>query len=233
MAIDRANGLARDLSNHEAPAMRMPLLERRTGLIVIALALIAGTGGAVLATASSSADDAVAAGTGALQISAMRDPALAATDPSDADAVARLVRAAGMPPAPGGAAQTWTVGGHAVLGYATAGGSFCFAFTGGAGGCLQPGTLTPERPLEVMTDYGPGTFNVYGLALDGVTAVTVRIGGTPRPAAFAHNSFAYSDPGLGRTAGIDGELIATMGDGTTRAQPFHVGSLEIAADGLP
>ncbi len=81
MAIDRENGLARDLSNHEAPAMRMPLLERRTGLIGIALALIAGTGGAVL----------------------------------------------------------------------------------------------------------------------------------------AHNSFAYSDPGLGRTAGVDGELIATMGDGTIRA----------------
>ena len=233
MAIDRENGLARDLSNHGAPAMRMPLLERRTGLIGIALALIAGTGGAVLATASSSADDAVAAGTGELQISAMRDPALAATDPSDADAVARLARVAGMPPAPGGGAQTWTVGGRDVLGYATAGGSFCFAFAGGAGGCLHPGTLTPERPLEVMTDYGPGTFNVYGLALDGVTAVTVRLGGTPRPAAFAHNSFTYSDPGLGGTAGVDGELIATMGDGTTRALPFHVGSLEIAANGLP
>ena len=89
MAIDRENGLARDLSNHEAPAMRMPLLERRTGLIGIALALIAGTGGAVLATASSPADDAVAAGTGELQI--LRPCgilALAATDPSDADAVA-------------------------------------------------------------------------------------------------------------------------------------------------
>jgi hypothetical protein len=233
MAIDRENRPARDLSHHGAPAMRMPLLERRTGLIGIALALIAGTGGAVLATASSSAEDAVAAGTGELQISAVRDPALAATDPSDADALARLARAAGMPPAPGGAAQTWTVGGHDVLGYTTAGGSFCFAFAGGAGGCLQPGALTPERPLEVMTDYGPGTFNVYGLALDGVTAVTVRLGGTPRPAAFAHNSFAYSDPGLGGTAGVDGELIATMGDGTIHALPIHVGSLAIAPDGLP
>ena len=112
--------------------MRMPLLERRTGLIGIALALIAGTGGAVLATASSSAEDAVA-----------------------------------------------------------------------------------------------------GLALDGVTAVTVHLGGTPRPAAFAHNSFAYSDPGLGGTAGVDGELIATMGDGTIHALPIHVGSLAIAPDGPP
>lgn len=233
MAIARENGLVRDLSNHGAPAMRMPLLERRTGLIGIALALIAGTSGALLATASSSAGDAVPVGTGELQISAMRDPALAATDPSDADAVARLARVAGLPPAPGRAAQTWTVGGHDVLAYATAGGTFCFAFTGGAGGCLHPGTLTYERPLEVMTDYGPGTFNVYGLALDGVTAVTVRLGGTPRPAAFAHNSFTYSDPGLGGTAGVDGEVIATMGDGTTRAVPFRVGSLEIAAEGLP
>ena len=160
--------------------MRMPLLERRTGLIGIALALIAGTGGAVLATASSSADDAVAAGTGELQISAMRDPALAATDPSDADAVARLARVAGLPPAPGGQRGPGRSAGTSVLGYATAGGASASPSPGGAGGCLQPGTLTSERPLEVMTDYGPGTFNVYGLALDGVTAVTVHLGGTSR-----------------------------------------------------
>ena len=49
----------------------------------------------------------------------------------------------------------------------------------------------------------------------------------------AHNSFTYSNPGLGGTAGVEGEVIATMGDGTIRAQPFHVGSLEIAADRLP
>jgi hypothetical protein len=211
----------------------MPALEKRVEVFWIALALVAATGGAVLAMASSPAGDAVAAGAGGLQISAMRDPALAVSTSSGGDAVAKLAAVAGLPAAPGGTAQTWKVGGHSVVGYTSAGGSFCFAFSGGAGGCLQPGTLTDEHPLDVMTDYGPGTFNVYGLALDGVTAVTVQLGGTSQPAAFAHNAFTFSDPRLGGTAALEGDVIATMSDGTTRAAPFRIGSLEIAPDRLP
>jgi hypothetical protein len=232
MAIARGNGHAQALSNQADTAMRIRRLEKRADVILVALALAGTAAGAMLATASSSAGDSLAASDGESQISAMRDSALAATDPFDAEAVANLADASGLQPARGAAARTWQVGGRGVLGYTSAGGSFCFAFSGGAGGCLQPRTLTGERPLDVMTDYGPGTFNVYGLALDGVTAVAVRLGGTSRPAAFAHNAFSFSDAGLGGTAAVEGEAIATMSDGTTRAVPFRIGSMEIAPDRL-
>ncbi|MDP9258395.1 MAG: hypothetical protein M3Q31_17865, partial [Actinomycetota bacterium] len=80
-------------------------------------------------------------------------------------------------------------------------------------------------PIELTTDYGPGIFHVYGLVLDGVTAVSVAVGVTARPAALAHNAFSFSDDALGGTDGIAGAVVATMGDGTTREAPFHVDSL--------
>ena len=214
--------------------MRLPRLGRRADIISIALALVAvaAAGGAVLATASP-ARDAGVAGAGEVQIAAMRDPALAVTEPSGADAVAELAAVTGVPPAGGATARTWRVGGHGVLGYTSAGGSFCFAFSGGAGGCLQPGSLSDEKPLDVITDHGPGTFNVYGVALDGVTAVAVRVGGVSRPAALAHNAFMFSDPSFGGAAALDGEVIATMSDGAIRAVPFRIGALEIVPRGLP
>ena len=64
------------------------------------------------------------------------------------------------------------------------------------------------------------------------TAVTIRAGGTSQPAAFAHNSFAFSDASLGGSQGMTGEAIATMSDGTTRAVPFRVGSLDNTTPGL-
>ncbi len=140
---------------------------------------------------------------------------------------------AGVRAAPGRAPQSWRVGGRTVLGYSAGDGSFCFAFADGAGGCLQPGTLSDQMPLDITTDYGPGTFNAYGLARDGVVAVEIRIGGTSRAAAFGHNSFTFSDASLGGTEGLSGEAIATMADGTTRAVPFRVGPLDNTPVGLP
>jgi hypothetical protein len=72
-------------------------------------------------------------------------------------------------------------------------------------------------------------FNVYGFALDGVTAVSVEVGGTTRPAAFARNAFIFSDGALGGTAGISGTVSATMSDGTTRTESFHSSSIEVPA----
>ena len=233
VAIVARNRGADDLANREIKAMRMPPLGRRAGMLPVVPALVAVAGCALLATAPSSAGDALATRSGEPQIAALRDPALVVTDASHSDAVAHLAAAAGRPPAEGAAARTWNVGAHEVVGYSSAGGSFCFAFSGGAGGCLEPGTLTDERPLDVMTDYGPGIFNVYGLALDGVTAVAVRLGGRERPAALAHNAFALSEPDLGGTVAVEGEVTATMIDGTTRSVPFRIGSLEIAAERLP
>ena len=66
-------------------------------------------------------------------------------------------------------------------GYAAADGRFCFEFRGLAGGCLGLCRLTDARPVDVTTSYGPGNFHVYGLALDGVTAVSVRVREMPVP----------------------------------------------------
>ena len=84
--------------------------------------------------------------------------------------------------------------------------------------------LTDARPVDVTTDYGPGLFAVYGLVRDGVTAVSIRVGGATRPAALAHNAFSFSDDELGGSDGLAGDAIATMRDGTTRTARFQVGS---------
>jgi hypothetical protein len=213
--------------------MRMPPFKRRTAALWIVPALAAGAGGATFAASSSSAEDPAAVPSAALRIAATTDPAFASSSATDARAAARLATAAGVPAAMGQAPRTWSVGGRTVIGYVSAGGSFCFAFAGGAGGCLQPGTLSDELPLDITTDYGPGVFNLYGLALDGVVAVTVQLGGRSQPAAFAHNAFSFSDARLGGTAAIKGEAIATMSDGTTRSVPFGVEAMESEPVRLP
>jgi hypothetical protein len=201
-------------------------VKRPVRTIGIAALLVAGAGGAALLTASSSAgDDTVATTTTTitgLGMAAIHDPALASSDPSDGDAEARLVDATGVPASDAAAPRAWTVGEGSVLGYAAADGRFCFEFRGLAGGCLGPGSLTDARPVDVTTSYGPGNFHVYGLALDGVTAVSVRVGESARPAALAHNSFYFSAPGLGGTDGVEGTVVATMSDGTTREASFGV-----------
>lgn len=192
--------------------VKMRKLKKRVDVIWIAIALTFGAGGAVFAIASSSADanHAGAAG-GDVQITAVDDAGLGSNDPSDEAAAAKLAIATGVPAATAAAPQTWKVGEASVLGYEAADGRFCFEFRGLTGGCLQAGVLTDEQPLDVTTDYGPGTFHVYGLALDSVVAVTVTVGGASLPAAFAHNAFFFSDNGLGGTKGISGVVIATMG----------------------
>jgi hypothetical protein len=211
----------------------MPKPKRRVDAIWIAAALTAGVGGVVIATASSSSHERARPHAATMQLTATTDPTLTSGDPSDREVAAKLAVVAGVPAAPGADPQRWQVGERTVLGYTATDGSFCFEFLDGAGGCLQPGTLTDEAPLDITTDYGPETFNAYGLARDGVVAVEIRTGGTSHPAAFAHNSFTFSDAGLGGTAGMSGEAVATMRDGTTRAVPFRVGSLDDMTARLP
>jgi hypothetical protein len=201
--------------------MRMARLKSRVDAVWLAAALLAGAGGATLATAPSLAGDAPGTA-GALQISAAGDPALASSDPAVERAAARLATATGEPATDATTAQTWTVGGRSVLGYTAAGGGFCYEFRRLAGGCLQPGVLTDAQPIDVTTGYGPGTFQIFGLALDGVTAVSISAGGSSWQAAFAHNSFLFADDELGGTAALSGSVIATMSDGTTRTTPFSV-----------
>jgi hypothetical protein len=205
--------------------MSMPTLKTRIDIIGIAAALVAGVGGVALATASSSAGDNTGPVTGELQLAAAGDPALTSSDPSDSQAEAKLIYATGAAARdPAAAPQTWAVGDRTVLGYTASGGRFCFEFRTLGGGCLAPGVLTDAQPIDLTIDYGPGVFHVYGLVLDGVTAVAVTVGGSARPAAFAHNAFSFSDHELGGTDGIAGEVVATMRDGTTREAPFHLDS---------
>ena len=123
----------------------------------------------------------------------------------------------GQPRRADGPTQTWTVGPVSVLGYAAADGRFCFEFRTLTGGCLEPGVLSDERPLNVSTDFAPGTFHVYGLAMDGVAGVTVHVQGTSLPAVLAHNAFFVADDALGGMDAFPGEVVATMSDGTTRS----------------
>ena len=100
-------------------------------------------------------------------LSALRDERLEAS----AHATTWIAGAAGKQPRDAGGRRTWLVGGHRVTGFTAADGSFCFRFAGGAGGCLAKPGLTLATPVDVMIDNAPGTLRVYGLAMDGVTAV--------------------------------------------------------------
>jgi hypothetical protein len=151
----------------------MPTLKKRAGTVWVAAALILGVGGAAFATTKARSDDPIAA-QGDLRVTAAGDSALAASDPGDGDDMAKLAVATGLPASATSTTQTWKVGAYSVLGYTAADGRFCFEFRTLTGGCLGAGVLTDERPLDITTDYGPSEFNVYGLALDGVTAVTVE-----------------------------------------------------------
>jgi hypothetical protein len=202
--------------------MRMPTLKRRIDVFWIALALTAGIGGAAYATAASG-DGGPGGG---LPIAAVTDPALTSSSQADGDAAAQLSVAAGVVAGTQAAPQVWTVGEQSVLGYTSGDGRFCFEFRQLTGGCLAAGTLTDAQPLDITLDHGPSTFHVYGIALDGVTGVTVHVGTTTREAQFAHNAFFVSDDALGATTATTTEVVATMSDGTTRTQTFPISSLE-------
>jgi hypothetical protein len=205
----------------------MPTVRKRSDVAWIAVALTIGVGGAAFATAASRADGDSTRSAGTLPIAAASDPSLTSTDPADGDAAAQLAGAAGVSGSTQ-APQSWQVGGRAVLGYTADDGRFCFEFRELTGGCVSAGTLSDRRPLDVTVDHGPATFRVYGLALDGVTSVAVRIDGSDHQAELAHNAFAFSDDALGATPSATGELVATMSDGTTRTQTFPISSLGAA-----
>jgi hypothetical protein len=237
LRLGQGVGAARIFTREEVDARMFNVRSRRRpGFAAAVLALIAAVAfGWISTAASSTATDraaipvsspasAPALSAGDLRIAATTDASLTSPGPADRAAASVFAQAAGVPIS-GGAPQAWEVGGRRVLGYTAADGRFCYAFRDLTGGCLAAGSVSDAQPLDITTDYGPGTFHVYGIALDGVTAVTVRIGAVERPAAFAHNAFFFSDAALGGTAGISGELVATMSDGSARAQRFGVSPL--------
>lgn len=140
-----------------------------------------------------------------------------------AGAVAPMASAAGARPRSGMSGRSWLVAGRRVIGYETPGGLFCFRFVGYTGGCIAKGALSPDQPLDAMVDNGPGQFRVYGLAADGVVAVSVRVHGVTRRAAVARNAFFLAAPAFGNRRGFVATLIVRSRHGTTRTLPLRVG----------
>jgi hypothetical protein len=120
-------------------------------------------------------------------------------------------------------ARIWGIHALRVAEYSTDDGSFCFVFGKLTGGCLQPGTLTAANPLDLTTDYRPKVFRVYGLAADGVRAISLRARGLTRRALVGRNAFYLEDDSLGGTRGFFATLTVNMRDGTTRHVRFVVG----------
>jgi len=162
------------------------------------------------------------------QLSVLRDDRLL----RPAAAGAKLESAAGTRPIDH-SRRSWRVGDRRVTGYTTAAGAFCFEFGGLTGGCLPKTGLSAADPVDVMTDNGPGVLRVYGLAMDGVTAVSLRAGGVTRAAAIARNAFFLEAPTLGRARGFTATLVVRLGDGRVRRIPLRFGGSAAPGVHLP
>jgi hypothetical protein len=80
------------------------------------------------------------------------------------------------------------------------------------------------RPrVDVLTDRA---LRVYGLAMDGVTAISLRARGTARPAVVARNAFYLQANSLGGRKGFAGTLIVRYRDGSTHQVPLRIGGYE-------
>jgi hypothetical protein len=143
-----------------------------------------------------------------------------------AGAISGLASAAGSRPRAGASGRSWIVGGKRVIGYTTPNGRFCFRFVGFTGGCLSKHALSAKSPLAPMIDNRPGEFRVYGLAMDGVVAVSLQAHGVTRPAIVGPNAFFLEVPSLGSRRSFLATLIARFSDGTTRRQPIRVGGFD-------
>jgi hypothetical protein len=173
---------------------------------------------AVLAVGVAGAETAAFTSIGS-ELGLVRDTALSSpARPSDRTAESWMTAAAGEGPRDPSSTRQWTIDGHRFVGFTSANGDFCTNL----GGCLQPGTLSDAMPLATTVGYGPGVFQVFGLAIDGVTSVRITVGSTTGDATMGPNSFYYENDALGGTAGFQGTATATMQDGTTREIPIHV-----------
>ena len=117
--------------------------------------------------------------------------------------------------------RSFRVGGHRVIGYRAKSGKFCYIFIGHTGGCLAPGGINRDNPVDWTTDHGGRIFNVYGLVIDGVESMSVRFDGLDHPVAVAHNAFFFESSGLTDPHPFTFTLILTYRDGTTRSLPLR------------
>jgi hypothetical protein len=199
-----------------AAAERQALRRRQRRRQAVVLAAVAAP--LALAAAGSVAATGFFASTDR-HLSVLRDERLQARAP-DAGA---LAGAAGKRPRDQAGRRTWLVGGHRVNGFTARDGSFCFRFAGGTGGCLSTAGLSRESPVDVSSDNAPGTLRVYGLAMDGVTAISLHARGVTRRAAISRNAFYLEANSLGNGNGFAGTLIVHFRNGATRLIPLRIG----------
>jgi hypothetical protein len=151
------------------------------------------------------------------QLSTLRDDRLVAHDTPST----RLFDALGALPRDQASRRSWLIAGRRVTGYTTPSGSFCFRFGPFTGGCIRPGELTPANPVAYTVDYGPKTFRVYGLAIDGVTAVSLRARGVTRRVLLVRNAVYIDDGSLGGLRPLTGTLIVHLRGGAVARMPIR------------
>ena len=221
----RLAALERTLVGAAARQAQRRRSRRRRVIAVLAVAgpLVLAAAGAVASTQGflSSVDQ---------QLSTLRDDRLIVHGgPSTG-----LVEALGALPRDRASRRSWLIAGRRVTGYTTPSGSFCFRFGPFTGGCIRPGELTPANPVAYTVDYGPKTFRVYGLAIDGVTSVTLRARGVTRRVLLVRNAVYIDDGSLGGLGPLTGSLTVHLSGGAVARMPIRAsGGLRPSARFLP
>jgi hypothetical protein len=209
----RLAALERTLVGAAAGQAQRRRLRRRRAVVLLALAAPLMLAAAAALAATHGVFDGIDQ-----QLATLRDDRLIPrTEPS-----ARLSEALGAVPRDRASERAWFIAGQRVSGYTTASGSFCYVFGTLTGGCLQPGELSAANPVAPTVEHGPEGFRVYGLAMDGVTAVSLRARGVTWPALVAHNTFYLQVNVLRGSGGFRGTLIVRMRGGAIRRVPLRV-----------
>ena len=147
---------------------------------------------------------------------------------------AQLTDELGARPRDRSSRRAWIVSGQRVVGYTTPGGSFCYVFGSLTGGCLQPGELTSATPVSPTVEYGPRTFRIYGLAMDGVTSISLRARGATWRGNLVRNAFYLQAKALAGTRVLTGTLIVRLEGGAVVRVPVRArGGLRPAHAFLP
>jgi hypothetical protein len=206
----------------EQQARRRRVRRRRVVvLLVVAAPLTLAAAGSVAATGFFGSVD--------RHLSTLRDDRLQGRP----GAVAQLATAAGAVSRDTRSVRSWPAAGQHIEGYTTQAGKFCFRFRALMGGCVRQGTLNVSHPVEAFTDNGPGLFRIYGLAIDGVTAVSVRVRGKTRRASVGRNAFFLSANALSAPHGVSGTVIVRFEDGTTHERYFRAGGYDLTQKPTP
>jgi hypothetical protein len=211
--VSRLAALERTLVGAAANQVQRRRLRRRRAVVLVALAAPL-----LLAAAASVAATQGVFGGIAQQLATLRDDRLIPrTEPS-----ARLLHALGAVPRERASERAWLIAGHRVSGYTTASGSFCYAFGTLTGGCLQSGELSAANPVAPTVEHGPRAFRVYGLAIDGVTGVSLRARGVTWRGLVVRNAFYLEAKTLRGDGGFPATLIVRMRGGAIKRVPLLV-----------